>query len=420
MKKCGLIIFTLALLFLLSIGTVALYEDGEGLYSDTVYMENLDTGRVVLSVGADEKVFPASLTKVLTCIVALEHADSLEDTFEIPSGIFDDIYAAGGAHISLRYGEVVTVSDLLHATLIRSACDSATALAYYVSGSVEEFAKVMNDKAREIGAVNTHFVNAHGLHDNNHYTTAHDLAIITKYALQNKDFCDIISKYSYTLPSTNMSDERYFESTMELELPTSEHYYPHVTGIKSGFTDEAGRCLITKAEKNGEEYLLVTLGANRDRYYNSNMAYTDAANLYEYMFAQYSNKTIIEKSVPLTQITVDKGIKASVSLSPKNSVEHLCALDENITTAFNVPESVTAPVTAGQEIGSVTVTVGDESFTEPLFATEDIHKEKKVILGTDNPVLSVLKVLTIIIYCVSIVILVLFCVFFFKKKKSKK
>ncbi len=420
MKKTGLVILFLIISVLLSTSVSALYEDGEGLYSDNVYMENLDTGKVVLDIGSDEKIYPASLTKVLTCIIALEHAESLDETVEIPGGLFDDIYAQGGANIALKKGEIMTVSDLIHATLIRSACDSATALAYYVSGSVENFAKVMNSKAHEIGAKSTHFVNAHGLHDDNHYTTAHDLALIAKYALQNKDFCDIISKYSYTIPETNMSEERYFESTMELEIPTSAHYYPHVTGIKSGFTDEAGRCLITKAEKNGESYLLVTLGANRDRYYNSNMAYTDAANLYEYMFAQYSIETILTSGSILKSIPVEGGVLESVGLVSLESVERLCAINEVKTVEFNLPEKITAPVTKGTEIGSVTVTIGDESFTKPLFAVQEVAKAKKSVFSSGNAFLNIINFLTVIIYVAAAAILILFCVFFFKKRTHPK
>ncbi len=420
MKRIRFIITAAVLLLTLSFTVAALYENGEGIYSDTVYMENLDTGSVVFDIGSDEKVYPASLTKILTCIVAIEKSESLDATYEIPAGIFDDIYAEGGAHISLRAGEVVTISDLLHATLIRSACDSASALACYVSGSVDAFADEMNNFARKIGAKNTHFVNAHGLHDSSHYTTARDLAIITKYALQNKDFCDIISKDSYTIAETNKYAERYFESTMELELPESEHYYPYVEGIKSGFTDDAGRCLITKAEKNGESYLLVTLGANRDRYYNSNMAYTDAANLYEYAFAQYEIEKIIEAGVVVAEVIVENGVEKAVSLSPAKSVERLCAIDEVKQISFNIPESITAPVSKDTSVGTVTVSIGDETFTEPLFPAQDVAKEKKAVLGTTNTALSLLNFLTIIIYAASIVILVLFSLFFFKKSKSKK
>lgn len=419
MNKIRFFLTTIILCTVFAFSALALYEDGEGIYSDNVYMENLNTGRVVMDIGADEKVYPASLTKILTCLLAIEKCEDLSEVYVIPSGIFDDIYAQGGANISLKAGEEITISDLIHATLIRSACDSATALAYYVSGSVDAFAEEMNSRAKEIGAANTHFTNAHGLHDPNHYTTARDLAIIAKFALQNKTFYDIISKWNYTIPETNMSSERYFESTMELEIPDNDSYYEFVTGVKSGFTDEAGRCLVTYAEKDGEKYLLVTLGANRDRYYLTNMAYTDAVNLYEYCFACYSIDKIIEKDVPLTSISVNNGISESVSLVSDEDISYLCAVDETVEVVFNLPESISAPIDQGDEIGSATVKISDVDITKPLYASQSIAKAKKSALVTDNSFLNFLNITAVSIYVISFATLVLFCYFFFKKKKHK-
>ncbi len=419
MKKRRIIIVSFILCLFFAISSSALYENGEGIYSDNVYMENLETGRVVIDVNSDEKVFPASLTKILTCILAIEKCEDLSESFEIPRGIFDDIYAQGGAHISLKYGEVVTVSDLLHATLIRSACDTATALAYYVSGDVEAFANDMNTKAHEIGATSTHFVNAHGLHDDSHYTTAKDMALIAKYALQNQTFCDIISKWNYTMPATNMSEERYFETTMDVENPESDAYYPYITGIKSGFTDEAGRCLITKAQKDGETFLLVTLGANRDRYYLSNMAFTDAVNLYEYCFARFSFKNIIEKDIILSSVNVEEGLADTVSLTASRTQSYLCAVDEDVSVTYNIPERVKAPVMVGDEIGSVTVTVDEYTVTEPLFATADVKAVPKSSFISDNSFINILNVSTVVIYAISIIVLVLFCTTFYSKKKKR-
>lgn len=420
MKKIIVILLSLIFATALSIPSLALFENGEGLYSDAVYMENLDTGRVVVEYNSTEKMFPASLTKVLTCIIAIEKTTSLDETFEIPSGIFDDIYAEGGANIALKAGEVVTISDLLHATLIRSACDSATALACYVAGSVEEFAKEMNAKAREIGALNSNFVNAHGLHDNNHFSSAEDFAKIAKYALQNDTFYDIISKYSYTIPATNMSGERYFESTMEIELPESEHYYPHVIGVKSGFTDEAGRCLITLAKKDGETYLLVSLGANRDRYYLSNMAYTDAVSLFEYAFAQYDIVEVVKPETPLFAIDVEGGVYQKVALVTSDEVKCLKALNEEAVFEYDLPETLTAPVSKDVQVGTLTVTVSDKNYTLPLFPENNVEKAKTSSVVSDNPFVTGINFLSIAIFLVSTVVLIYFSLKFFKKKKSKK
>lgn len=420
MKKILFTAMILTLLLLLSVNGVTLYENGEGIYSDNVYMENLETGRVVMDIDSEEKVYPASLTKILTCIMAIEKCEDKSETFKIPNGIFDEIYAQGGAHISLRYGETVGVYDLIYATMIRSACDSATALAYYVSGSVEQFAEDMNAKAREIGAENSHFVNAHGLHDENHYTTARDMAKIAKYALQNESFCDIISHWNYTIPATDMSDERYFETTMDIENPEKDIYYPKATGVKSGFTDEAGRCLVTLTRDGDETYLLVTLGANRDKYYPTNMAFTDAVNLHEYAHARFSEETVLEKDKELVTVPVENGNAALLPLAVANDRTYLCAVDEEVKLSFSVPESITHNVNKGDEIGTVTASVGDHSVSEPLYAQKSIKITKEDSLVSDNTVVSVINVSTVLIYAVSFIILVVFCVFFFKKKTTKK
>ncbi len=419
MKILKLFITAVILTAVLSFSAFALYENGEGIYSDNVYMENLETGRVVLELDADERVYPASLTKILTCIIAIEKCQDLNEVYEIPRGIFDDIYAQGGAHLSIKYGERLTVGDLLHATMIRSACDSATALACYVSGSVEAFAEVMNEKAEEIGAVNSHFVNAHGLHDDDHYTTAKDMSLIAKYALQNSVFCDIISKWCYTIPATDVSDERYFESTMSPEIPDSDDYYPALTGIKSGFTDEAGRCLITKAEKDSESYLLVTLGANRDRYYLDNMAFTDAVNLHEYAFARFDEEVLVEKDTALTEAAVENGKAEKVDLVCREEISYLRAVDEDVEITYTVPDSVTAPVNEGDEIGSVTVKVGDFEITKPLYALSGVDELPRSSLVSDSKFVTVLNFSSLAIFLVSVLVLVVFCLIFFRKKNRR-
>lgn len=424
MKKIFLL-FSILIITLLSftVNGDDFFADGKNLYSDNIYMVNTNTGKVVYELDSEELVYPASLTKVMTCIIAIEECESLDETVTIPSGIFDDIYAQGGANMNLRYGEEISVGDLIRATMIRSACDSASALACHFGGSISGFADMMNQKAIEIGATNTHFVNAHGLHDNNHYTTAKDMYLIAEYALKNPTFCDIISAYSCTIPATNKSDERTLYTTIEIENPESKAYYPYVTGVKSGFTDEAGRCLITKATKDGETYLLVTLGANRDRYYESNMAFTDAITLFEYYFAQYSIQTVIDSSSVLGTAKIENGTADSVELKATNSYSTLVALDDKVNLKLNVPALIKAPVKAGEVIGTVTVEIGDESFTENVIATSDVAEKstKKTIdsLNKGNKTATYIDILSILLLTASAVIIIVFFVRIFRKKNKR-
>ncbi|MBE6701322.1 MAG: D-alanyl-D-alanine carboxypeptidase [Ruminococcaceae bacterium] len=416
MKKKVLVFITIIIALLqLTVNSQSLFENGKNLYSDNVYMVNMDTGKVVYELNAEEKVFPASLTKIMTCILAIEECENLDETVTIETtDIFKDVYADNGANIKLKAGEEISLRDLIKATMIRSSCDTATAIAVYISGSVEDFASLMNSKAREIGAKNTHFVNAHGLHDDRHYTTAKDLYLIANYALQNKEFVKIISENSCVIPATNKSEERVLESTIEIELPDNPMYYKYVTGIKSGFTDEAGRCLITKATKNSETYLLVTLGANRDRFYNSNMAFTDAITLYEYHFAEYSLQALATSGQTMTNVNVKNGMEKSVDLILDGSIETLVALDEKPDITFNLPDKVKAPVAEGEVIGSVTFKIGDETFTENLVAKNSVeHKSTENVFATfnnGNTFATVLDFTALFFLTISLIIIAVFLI----------
>ncbi len=410
MKKIFLFLVIITL-FSLCVNADGILDGGKNIYSDYVYMVNLDTGKTVYEYEADTVTYPASLTKIMTCILAIEKV-SLDETVTIPSGIFDDVYKEGGAHISLKAGEEISVGDLVRATMIRSSCDTATALAWYISGSVEDFAILMNQKAKEIGCTSTNFTNAHGLHDDGHYTTAKDMFLIANYALQNETFCDIIDEYSCTIPATNMSEERVFTSTIEIEVPENEAYYEYVTGIKSGFTDEAGRCLITKATKDGETYLLVTLGANRDKWYNSNMAFTDAVTLFEYCFAEYDIKTVVSTDTPLTEIEVSKGTVKKVSLYADSDVVSLVALDDSPNLTFDLPKKAKAPLRAGDVVGKVTIDVGGETFTRSLIVKEEIEKTEALRglkkFNDGNAVATFLDTVSIILFLIGASIITVF------------
>lgn len=397
------------------------FADGKNIYSDYLYMVNTDTGKVVYELDSETVTYPASLTKIMTCIIAIENC-SLDEIVTVPSGIFDDIYAQGGANMNLKHGEEISVADLLRATMIRSACDSASALAYHVSGSIEQFAKLMNAKAIEIGATSTHFVNAHGLHDENHYTTAKDMYLIAEYALKNQTFCDIISEYSCKISATNKSEERVLYTTIDIENPENDSYYPYVTGIKSGYTSEAGRCLITKATKNGMNYMLVTLGANRDRYYESNMAFTDAVTLFEYCFAQYSITTVLDDQTVLGSVSVENGVTDAVEVASSGTVEALTAIDEKPIISLNYSGEVKAPVRVGEVLGTVTVEIGDDKYTEELIAINGVEaiSNRKTIesFNGGNKTATYMDIASISLIALSLIILAVFLVKVLKKRTS--
>ncbi len=417
MKRFVFFFLSIITLLCICVNAEEFFKDGKYLSSQYVYMVNIDADIPVYELDAEKITYPASLTKIMTCILAIEKAESLDEIVTVPSGLFDDIYADGGVNMALKTGEEISVGDLLRATMIRSACDSASLLAYYVSGSIDNFADLMNEKAAELGAKSTHFVNAHGLHDDNHYTTAKDMYLIAKYALQNSIFCDIISQHSCTIPATNKSEERYFTTTMALEDPSSVHYYPYVTGVKSGFTDQAGRCLITKAEKNGANYILVTLGANLDKYYEDNRAFNDAVTLYEYYFAQYSYESVISANVTLGEAEVENGVADTVSYAADREFKTLVSVSDAPKLNFDI-YAIKAPVEKGEKIGTGSVETMVGTYNFDLIAISSVKsaggKHSLKNLNDGNKIATSMDIASISFVLFTIVIIVLFV------KKNKK
>lgn len=241
------------------------------------------TNRVAYEKNSEEKIYPASTTKLLTAIITLDHCN-LQDTVIITKDMISNI-PSGYTSAYLKPGEKLTIEQLLNSLLIPSANDAGFALAIHISGSIEEFAKLMNEKATEIGCTNSNFTNPSGIHDENHYSTAKDMGIIGLYALRYPQIADIVCKTSYVLQPEN-SYSRKFETTNTLIKSNEKNYYEYATGMKTGFTEPAGACLIASAKKDDMQFLAVILNApSADN--TANYRDLDAINLFEYGFANY-------------------------------------------------------------------------------------------------------------------------------------
>lgn len=253
--------------------------------SETYVVMDVKTGQVLAQKGADTKMFPASITKILTCALALEkgssqdiHTMSYEATHSIDYG---------STHIALTENEQIPVKDLLNATMIESANDAANGLAEYTAGSLEAFTELMNNKAAEIGAVNSHFTNAHGLHNKNHYTTAYDMALITRWALTVDGFKDLFGAEKYTIQPTNKQKQVRNIGTHHHMLVESKYYYEGTEGGKLGWTPEAKHTLVTLAKRGDMELICVVMKTTTQ--YEK---YIDAAALLDYAFENYSTATM--------------------------------------------------------------------------------------------------------------------------------
>ena len=252
------------------------------IYSEAAILIEKTTGKILYEKNAYEKKYPASTTKILTAILVIENSD-LNEKATASSYAINSI-KSGYSIADIQVGESFTIEELLSVMLLQSANEAANILAEHVSGSIEEFTKLMNQKAKEIGCRNTNFVNANGAHNENHYSTAYDMAKIASYCMKNEIFTRIASKMECSLPTTEKwQEERKFYNTNNLMDSTSRYYYPYCTGLKSGFTTPAKNCLVATSNKNGFELISVILHAETTEE-GLSARYLDTINLFNLYF----------------------------------------------------------------------------------------------------------------------------------------
>ncbi len=248
-----------------------------------VLMER-DTGAIIYGKNIDEKLYPASITKIITGLLAVENLN-LTDTITFTQEMIDSL-PWDAAKQGVVAGETMTVKDCLYSLMLRSNNDIAVAFAYKIAGSEEAFGKMMTERAKAAGATNTNFVNATGLHDDNHYTTARDMALITKEAMSNPTFAEVWGTKEYDLPATNMTEGFTIWHRHNLLVPGRDDYYQYTTGGKTGYTDEAGRTLVTSAQNEGLELISVIMYSSNDYIFD------DTKSLMNYGFNNFHKITI--------------------------------------------------------------------------------------------------------------------------------
>ncbi len=253
------------------------------LNSSNVILIRLKDHAILMQKNSEEKIYPASLTKIMTAIVAIENLPDLNEEIRLTNSTFQRLYGAGASMAGFRPGEQVRAVDLLYGVMLPSGAESCIGLADQIAGSEQNFVKIMNQKAADLGMDNTHFENTTGLHDGNHYTTVKDLAVLLSYALQNDTFREIFTSSSHSTPPTNRhSDGITFYSTMFEELKNQDIIDGKILGGKTGYTDEAGLCLASLAKVGRQEYILISAGARGD-HPSEQYNITDALAVYNSM-----------------------------------------------------------------------------------------------------------------------------------------
>lgn len=369
----------------------ASYDPGFSTNSDSICLGNLDTDTFIYEKAADAKVEPASTTKIMTYILAVENCDDLDGTMvTVSQQISDSLKDTESSLANLMVGETLSMYELLNCMMVPSGNDAAVVIADHIGqGSVDDFVQMMNDKAVELGCENTHFSNPDGLHGPDHYTTAHDLYTISKYAMSTNRFMEICSQTTHTIPETNMQSKRTLITTNRMmENFDTEYYYPYTKGIKTGWHDQAGRCIVTSATSSGYTYLCVALGAHHgdiasgDK--DANGAMLDSANLYRWAFKNFSVGTIATSEEPVTEIGLSMCWgKDSVLLSPQNDVRLLIPSQVSpnsiIFSDINVPDRLNAPVNKGDLIGTASLKYGDIKLSEVNLVSNETVKRSSLL-----------------------------------------
>lgn len=399
-KKVLLMFFISFILTICPIITFA-YNSEPNVSSKAAILVDNKTNKVLYSKNENKKMYPASITKILTAIIAIENSN-LDD---IVTASYDSVMSIpdGYSTANIEIGEQFTVEQLLQLLLVHSANDAANVLAEHIGGSIDSFVSMMNTKLNELNIQNTHFTNTYGKHDENHYTTAHDLFVLMQYCLKNEQFRKIAGNASCAIPSTNKYKNRIYTSTNELLVPDNKNYYKYLTTGKTGYTSQAGECLVSSAYKDNLELICVVLGSSN--------RFLDTKSLYEYGYSNYFIKDIANENQVVTQIEVKNGTTdtKNLDLLLKEKISALTNISEQnieITPKIILYDKISAPISEGQILGKVEYQIDDIKYTSDLIASHNVEKS---------------KLLDYLLYtCFTLIILFLLYKFLFLKHKKDK
>lgn len=369
-----------------------------------------NSGDVIYAMNPDEKMYPAGTSNIMTAIVALENtnlSDYIEVTEEALSSITYD-----QPQLGLKVGESYSVEQLLYAILVNSCNDAANTLAIGVSGSIDAFVQKMNEKALELGLSNTHFANPSGLQDENHYTTAQDLAKLSQYAMKNSNFVKISSTQKYVFPATAMrSTEKTILSTNHLisRYKYPYHFYANATGIKSGNSKDAGYCLAASAVKGNLSIISVVMGCENKDVKEGAYSFTDTSKIFDYVFENYQSVLLAKKGDVIYDSKVSEAKNSTrLALTVREDVYATLkktADPELITNQVNLTEEIKAPINQDDYFGTITYSYnGRELKTVDAVAANEVKRDfiihiiNSIVHFIFNPIVLIIIILLIAVW----------------------
>lgn len=390
MKKILLSIFILTLILIYPTNILAME-----ITSPNAILIDAESGKILYEKDAYTAVYPASTTKILTAILALENCDLNEKVTASYNAVMSVPY--DGTTAAIQVEETWTVKQLLDAMMVCSANEAANILAEHIGGSIESFASMMNSRAKELGAKSTNFVNPNGLHNSKHKTSVYDMALIARYGMNNlPEFRRAAALTNFSLPNSSIYDkgDRNFINTNRMIIESSSYYYKYSNGIKTGYTSNALNCIVASAKKDDVELIAVVFGAmgaqNRTK---------DTIALFEYGFNELKSEKLLAKNSVVENLTI------SGAPSDKNTVKALLETDiihtipSSKTTADYIPEiniktELKAPIASGEVLGTIKYTIEGNTYEYNLIASNDVESFiNNVAVGVVNTTKAVGKVI---------------------------
>lgn len=392
MKKYRFLSLLLVLPIVLSllIPASAAQEDLD-LFCTHAVLLDANHGEILYDMGSSERAYPASTTKLATCLLVLEAVQSGQLTLQTPITAGDTAYQGLSGNFStanIKVGETLTVEELLYCLMLPSANEAANILAVAVDGSIESFVEHMNRRVSELGCRGTHFTNPHGMHSDEHYSTAYDLAITMRACLEHDLFRTITQTPKHIVPATNMAQEREIYNTNGLvsSWTYGGYLYDKCVGGKTGSTDEAGRCLVSAAEDGDEVLISVILGSGPMEVPGEEKLkqgqFLESKRLLEFGFNNFKRVTITQGDKPVDTVKVTMSRQADeVNVKPQGSITRTLPksmdLDDIQTRITLFAEEVEAPVEAGQVMGTMTLFYEDEVYgTLDLVAVTSVERSE--------------------------------------------
>ncbi len=424
MKKFKILpILLVILMFTALLPVSAAAAGGPEITASAAILANADTGEVYFSKNAEDRVQPASTTKMMTALLVVEAIERGDIALDDEVVAYDDCQYnmdeySSHANPAIEPGEVLTVEELLYCAMLVSANEACNILGDYVSGSVNSFVAAMNDRAAELGCTGTNFENTNGLEESGHYTTAADFALIAQEAVKHTLLLEICGTLTYTVPETEYAYERELVNTNSLLNPDSDYYFEYAYGIKTGYFTNAGYCLVSAASYNSMDVVCVVLGGEE-----SGDQFGDTLAIFNWFYDTYSNREILSSTDTLMSVPVELGTADSTGVRADTPVSVILPNDYDTSglkyqvTLYDLREgqSLQAPVNAGEVLGEVTVLMDDEVYgTSYLVATTTVEMSRVEYLRSQvrelfqTPVVRRIITLLIILLAIYVLLVVFY------------